>query len=89
MAAWRKICCPVDFSGVSPTAMEDAADLAWRFLGELTIVHVDTHARSGEEPSPRDPATMEFERMLAAWRREAESMVGRWVDAYSALGRAH
>ena len=41
MAAWKKICCPVDFSWESRIAMEEAADLAWRFGGDLTLVHVD------------------------------------------------
>lgn len=40
MRAWRKICCPVDFSETSRRAAESALELAWAFDGQVTLVHV-------------------------------------------------
>jgi acetyl-CoA synthetase len=78
MAAWKKICCPVDFSIESRFAMEEAADLAWRFGGELTLVHVeDRRPAQGEAESlvpPRAGArtALEVERKLEEWTAKAE-----------------
>ncbi len=75
MPAWKKICCPVDFSWQSRAAMEEAADLAWRFGGDLTLVHVDDRPRRRETIAvreARDEGSVELERKLAVWRDEAE-----------------
>jgi nucleotide-binding universal stress UspA family protein len=40
MRAWRKICCPVDFSETSRRAAASALELAWAFGGKVTLVHV-------------------------------------------------
>lgn len=40
MPAWRKICCPVDFSETSRAAMRVAAELARKFEATLTLFHV-------------------------------------------------
>jgi nucleotide-binding universal stress UspA family protein len=47
--AWRKVCCPVDFSRESRAALEVAVDLCRRLGAELTILHV-------EEPDRADRA---------------------------------
>ncbi len=82
MPAWKRICCPVDFSWASRAAMEEAADLAWRFGGALTLVHVDD--RPGRDvPGPRggrDEGSAELERKLSAWRDEAEPIATTTVD---------
>lgn len=84
MAAWKKICCPVDFSWESRTAMEEAADLAWRFGGDLTLVHVDDRPPPEvETPTSRESRAqgrLELERKLSAWRDEAEPIATTPVD---------
>ncbi len=47
--AWRKVCCPVDYSRESRAALEVAVDLCRRLGAELTILHV-------EEPDRADRA---------------------------------
>lgn len=81
MAAWKKICCAVDFSWESRIAMEEAAELAWRFGGDLTLVHVDDRPPPrGASPGDRERGIAELERKLAAWRHEAEPMATTCVD---------
>ena len=53
MRPWRKICCPVDFSDTSRTALQQAAYLASVFDGSVTAVHVyDPPLETGDAPSP-------------------------------------
>lgn len=83
MPAWKKICCPVDFSWESRAAVEEAADLAWRFGGNLTLVHVDDRPRRGETIAARearDEGSVELERKLAVWRDQAEPIATTTVD---------
>jgi universal stress protein A len=40
MAVWKRICCPVDYSNASRTALVEAAELARRLEAELTVVSV-------------------------------------------------
>lgn len=88
MAAWKKICCAVDFSWESRTALEEAAELAWRFGGDLTLVHVDDRPkRAGEALASRerrDQGAVELERKLAAWRDEIEP-IGSTMVTYVLL----
>jgi nucleotide-binding universal stress UspA family protein len=44
--AWRKVCCPVDFSRESRAALEVAVDLCRRLGAELTILHVEEPDRA-------------------------------------------
>jgi universal stress protein A len=70
--AWKRICCPVDFSDESRNALTVAADLARRFGAELTLLHVDDR-----------PATA-VAGQLAAWRQEAEEAgASRVVTAHT------
>jgi nucleotide-binding universal stress UspA family protein len=84
MAAWKKICCPVDFSLESRTAMEEASELAWRFGGDLTLVHVDDRPLPAVETlmsrGERDEGRADLERKLACWRDEAEPIATTSVD---------
>ena len=83
MPAWKKICCPVDFSWESRVAMEEAADLAWRFGGDVTLVHVDDRPPRAVETIPGeeiDAEKLELERKLAAWRDAAETIATTSVD---------
>jgi nucleotide-binding universal stress UspA family protein len=80
---WKKICCAVDFGDASRVAKEQAADLASRFEGELTLVHVvvlPPPAASDVLVSSRTLASVqarEDEEQLARWRTEAEARAGR------------
>lgn len=84
MPAWKKICCPIDFSWESRAAMEEAAELAWRFGGDLTLVHVDDRPPGAGERlgsrEERDQGTVDLERTLASWRDEAEPIATTTVD---------
>lgn len=87
MTEWKKICCAVEFSEPSRIAMLQAAELARRFGGELTLVHV--HApppalATDMLVAPPDLGAMErveLERSLAQWKDEAEHVAGRDVGA--------
>jgi nucleotide-binding universal stress UspA family protein len=90
MAAWKKICCPVDFSWQSRAAMEEAAELAWRFGGDLTLVHVDVRpplaVAAPGSPEKRDEGAAELERKLASWRDVAEPIATTSVDCVLLAG---
>jgi hypothetical protein len=47
--SWRRLCCPVDFSDASRTALQHAAYLASALNGELTLVHVPGTADYGRQ----------------------------------------
>lgn len=70
--AWKKICCPVDFSPESRAALTVAADLCRRLGAELTLLHVgDPSAAGAADPS-------------ATWRQEAEATGVRVLTATAA-----
>ena len=71
--AWRKVCCPVDFSRESRAALEVAVDLCRRLGAELTILHV-------QEPDTADRAADGD-----AWLEEA-ARAGVTVRSASARG---
>ncbi len=58
--AWKKVCCPVDFSEESHAALRVAVDLCKRLGAELTLLHVDDPEHPG--PGPAD-----------AWREDASA----------------
>ena len=66
--AWKKICCPVDFSPESRAALRVAVDLCRRFGAELTLLHVEDPSHpTGNQP--------------AAWRIEVETAGVKAVTA--------
>src|SRR5512143_504411 len=78
MSAWRRICCPVDFSPASRVAFGEAMALAKTMGGELLLLHV-RHASGlpGGTPfappghsEPGEPATL-----LEDWAAEAQRAV--------------
>jgi nucleotide-binding universal stress UspA family protein len=85
MLHWKKICCAVDFADPSRVALMHAADLASRFEGELTVVHVlvpPPPAASDVLVSSRGVAAIEAEEAqetVARWRGEAERRSARPV----------
>jgi nucleotide-binding universal stress UspA family protein len=46
---WKKICCPVDFSEPTQTALRVAVDLCRRLGSELVFLHVDAAVKLAEE----------------------------------------
>jgi nucleotide-binding universal stress UspA family protein len=85
MAAWKKLCCAIDFSDASRAAMRQAAALARRLDAELDLLHVHV-------PQPVAPpdlvtpaldfaeiASAELKGAMAAWQEEAERIAGRAV----------
>ena len=85
MPSWKRICCAVDFSPVSRSAMESAAELARRLEAELVIVHVDDRPPApGANDSLAPSAAIEqgsffLERQLDEWTGVAERIAGREV----------
>lgn len=60
--SWKKICCPVDLSDESRTALTVAADLCRRLGADLTLLHVD----EGAAPAGADGD-------LSTWKGRAET----------------
>lgn len=83
MRAWRKICCPVDFSDPSKSVALHAVELAWAFDGEVTLLHVwDAPAAASPDAFVAAPALFEgvapeLERRLTGWANE----LGKGVKA--------
>ncbi|HET9597569.1 MAG TPA: universal stress protein [Anaeromyxobacteraceae bacterium] len=92
MSAWKKICCPVDLSPVSRAAMEQAAELAWRHGGAITLLYVDALSVSDagvRSLAGRDVAAMaalERDRELETWRHAAAEMSTAPVGCAIAVG---
>jgi universal stress protein A len=86
MTPWKRICCAVELTEPSRIALLKAAELAARFEGEVTVVHVrplppvlpsDLVAVPVEEA--REAEAPALESTLALWRDEAERVSGRPV----------
>ncbi len=93
MAAWRRICCPVDFSEPSRAALREAADLARRFGAERVLLHVvEPAAPAGSElafappPAAEPPATAPAP--LGHWEAEARAIAGPVVRSVELGGDA-
>lgn len=85
MTGWKKMCCAVDFGDPSRAAMEEAAYLASRLDGDLTLVHVHVPPppAAGDVLVSSRGVTLaqaaEDEEQLERWRVEAERSAGRPV----------
>jgi len=77
LSAWRRICCPVDFSAASRAAMRRAAALAEEHRSHLTVLCVFGAASAPSPvfapPSAARSARKKRER-FASWLREAEEL---------------
>lgn len=93
MSAWKNICCAVDFSAASRVALEEAAELAWRYGGSLTLLNVRERP-----PVPVPDATLQAsdrargssewrEQELEAWREYAARIATTQVAAVVLEGR--
>jgi nucleotide-binding universal stress UspA family protein len=82
VAAWKKICCPIDFTWESRIAMEEAAELAWRFGSQLTLVHVVPRGRPDAEATASvEPSEAGLQPKLAEWLNEADRIAANGVDS--------
>jgi nucleotide-binding universal stress UspA family protein len=94
MEGWKRICCAVDFSEHSWSALRRAIELARLLEAELTVLHVAAHPFPGGEalfPTPAPAVEAEEERsreQLEAWRCLAEQALGRMVRARLLVGSA-
>lgn len=94
MAEWKKVCCGIDFSDACRFAMAEAADLARRFQGQLTLVHV----YEPQPPGPLEPLApgeqlfgavwVDLGRSMAAWRADAGQRLGARVRSTVRVGDA-
>ena len=78
MAVWKRICCPVDYSNASRNALFEAAELARRVEGELTVVRVTEF----------EPAAVTFDAPPVISRQEpdeARRALDRWVGDAAAI----
>ena len=82
MSAWKRICCPVDFSAASSSALKGAVELASWSGASLTLLHVDerpplpTPDATLIPPEALRRAAVERDRQLAAWREAAARSSG-------------
>jgi nucleotide-binding universal stress UspA family protein len=84
MTGFRRICCPVDFSGPSRVAMEEGARLARREGASLTVLYVEPAAPAGLEGPfvvPPAPHAASEAGKLEAWREYAERILGAPVGS--------
>jgi nucleotide-binding universal stress UspA family protein len=84
MPVFSRICCPIDFSGSSRTALELAARLARRDGAGLTVLHITETHWPGEQgkilPARRTGEKGETT-VLAEWQADAERLAGGTVSS--------
>jgi universal stress protein A len=82
--AWRKVCCPVDFSRESRAALEVAVDLCRRLGAELTILNVeepDSADRSAEGDAwLEDAAHAGVAARSAVAQGDPKVVIAEWVE---------
>jgi nucleotide-binding universal stress UspA family protein len=93
---WKRICCPVDFSGPSRDAVQVAADLSRRFDSELHLLHVFQVPVYSFLDATVFPTTKMVEQLLeridsllAHWEQEAEQLGARKVSSAKTEGIPH
>lgn len=84
MAAWKRICCAIDFSNPSRAALLEAADLARRLGAELTLLHVHEEPLLASDDVLSSAVLLEraaeqLHAKLDAWRSGAERIARRPV----------
>ncbi|MSP58747.1 MAG: universal stress protein [Myxococcales bacterium] len=89
----QRILCPIDFSATSREAMSAAADLAKQLHASLTLFHVYqtpgyTLPDGAVFPSPTvlNDLFERIDRMLAAWKVDAERLGAARVDTATDQG---
>jgi nucleotide-binding universal stress UspA family protein len=83
--AWRKVCCPVDFSRESRAALEVAADLCRRLGAELTILHVEEKRGQGHgdlDAWMEDAAHLGVRALSATTRGDPKTAIAHWTEKH-------
>lgn len=90
---WKRICCPVDFSDPSRSALESAVKLARHFGAELTIFHAYqlpgyTLPEGSVVASPKmlQELSDSADRHLAEWKALAERLGAPLVSTAKSVG---
>ncbi len=85
---WGDICCAIDFSEPSRTALQEAAKLARRFGANLTLLHVhDAKSISAERLLEEyEKAAPGLQQEIGKWQAEAEAITGRPVRPVILVG---
>ena len=93
---WKRICCPIDFSGPSRDAVRVAAELSRRFDAEVRLLHVFQVQVYSLLDATVFPTTRMLRQMLdrvdsllAHWEQEAEQFGARKVLTAKAEGVPH
>jgi nucleotide-binding universal stress UspA family protein len=93
MKPWKKILCPVDFSGPARSAMHVAADLAVRFGAKMTLFHAYpmpgyTLPEGSILASPKmlQDLSSQAEAHLTTWKAEAEGFGAGQVATAMSVG---
>jgi nucleotide-binding universal stress UspA family protein len=83
--AWRKVCCPVDFSRESRAALEVAVDLCRRLGAELTVLHVEEKHGEGHgtlDAWMEDVARLGVRALAANTRGDPKTAIARWAQRH-------
>ena len=93
MPHWRKICCPVDFSGPARAALEEAARLARDLDAELILVYVRHRSAPASEsllapPSPARSTQDRDQEQFAEWIAHAQQLAPARVNSVELSGDA-
>ena len=80
---WNTICCPVDFSDQTRTALGVAADLCGRLGSSLVLLHVDGPGKVAEELAGKEPV----DAALARWKAEAQRLGAKEVTVRRVEGQ--
>jgi nucleotide-binding universal stress UspA family protein len=90
---WKRICCPIDFSESSRSALRTAADLCQVLGAELTLFHAYplpgyTLPEGSVVPSPKmlQELADQAEAHLQEWRGVAEAMGAKNVKTAKSVG---
>ncbi len=81
---WNTICCPVDFSEPTQTALKVAADLCTRLGSNLVLLHVDGTEKVADEIGGGELV----DTPLAAWKADALALGVRHVTLQRVKGQA-
>ncbi len=90
---WKRLCCPIDFSQVSESAMRLACDVARAFGAELALLHVRTVPGSSIPEGLLEPTEESAhdlsgpsDRPLLDWKARAEALGVLNVAAATSVG---
>jgi nucleotide-binding universal stress UspA family protein len=101
--AWKKVCCPIDYSDASRAALRVAVDLCRKLGAELTLLHVEdgAHAAGGSGAGAWEETAAEagVPARTAETHGDPKTAIAEWTNAHEVdaivmgthgrTGRAH